>query len=83
MNDKHELIRRIEINPKVMAGKPVIHGTRLTVGLILGLLADGWTNDQILAEYKKIDAHDIAACLLFAQEALDDFAFMPIPADNC
>jgi uncharacterized protein (DUF433 family) len=64
MEQRDELIKRIEINPRIMGGKPVIHGTRIAVGLILGLLVEGWTNAEILAEYK-INEQDIAACLLW------------------
>ena len=46
-----ELLQRITLNPKVMAGKPIIQGTRLTVEYILNLLAHGATTEEILAEY--------------------------------
>lgn len=82
MLTKEELLCRIEIDPEVMVGKPVIRGTRLTVAHILGLLAAGWTNKQIITEYKKIDENDIAACLLFAHEAIDDVTFIPL-TNNC
>lgn len=82
MNEKNDLIKRIEINTKIMAGKPVIHGTRLPVALILGLMAEGWTTAEILREYSNINEQDILACLLFAQATLDDFAFMPVLANS-
>lgn len=66
-----DLLSRIERDADVMAGKPVIRGTRLTVDHILGLLAAGWKTEQILTEYKKINGEDIAACLLFAQDIVD------------
>lgn len=78
-----ELLCRIEIDPDVMVGKPVIRGTRLTVAHILGLLAAGWKTEQILTEYKKINEDDIAACLLFAHEAMNDVTFVPLAANNC
>jgi uncharacterized protein (DUF433 family) len=83
MLTKEDLLYRIEIDPEVMVGKPVIRGTRLTVAHILGLLAAGWTTEQITTEYKKIDENDIAACLLFAHEAMNDLTFVPLTADNC
>lgn len=49
--DDSKLLERIAINPKVMVGKPVIRGTRLTVQHILGLLASGMIIDEILQEY--------------------------------
>ena len=51
MNEK-ALLERIEINSKIMGGKPVIKGTRLTVEFILKLLANGATIEEILKEYK-------------------------------
>ena len=60
MNDKN-LRERITINPKVMAGKPVIQGTRLTVEYILGLLAQGTTMEEILLEYPGLVKDDIGA----------------------
>ncbi len=65
MNDQ-ELLQRITTNPEVMAGKPVIAGTRLTVDNILNLLAHGATVAEILAEYKGLTTEDIKACCLFA-----------------
>lgn len=76
---KHDkLLKRIVIDPKIMVGKPIIKGTRLTVQYIVGLLAEGATIDEILEEYKGLTKEDIEACLLFASEALEDTAFMPL-----
>ena len=73
-----ELLKRIDVNPKVMVGKPVIHGTRLTVEYILGILAQGNTAEEILAEYPGLVKEDIQACLLFASRSLQDLDFMPL-----
>jgi uncharacterized protein (DUF433 family) len=73
-----ELLARITINPKVMVGKPVIKGTRLTVAHILGLLAHGATAAEILDEYKGLAVEDIQACQLFAAEALEKSSFVPL-----
>ena len=54
-----QLLERIATNPKVMCGKPVIRGTRLTVEYILNLLAHGATVGEILQEYKGITREDI------------------------
>jgi uncharacterized protein (DUF433 family) len=70
------LLERIVINPKVMVGKPVIRGTRLTVEYILGLLAHGSTMEKILVEYPGLEKDDIYACLLFASRALQDASFV-------
>ncbi len=77
MNDE-TLLERITLNPKVMVGKPVIRGTRLTVEFILNLLAHGATTDEILDEYDGLTLEDIQACLLFARESLSRTDFMPL-----
>jgi uncharacterized protein (DUF433 family) len=79
--DKHQLLQRIVINPKVIVGKPVIRGTRLTVQYILGLLAHGATIDEILSEYGGLTREDVLACLLFATEALDSTTFIPLTTE--
>ncbi|MCU0515786.1 MAG: DUF433 domain-containing protein [Oscillatoria sp. Prado101] len=63
-----QLLERIVLNPKVMAGKPVIRGTRLSVEYILNLLAHGATVAEILEEYEGLCAEDIQGCILFASQ---------------
>jgi len=72
------LLERITLNPKVMVGKPVIRGTRLTVEFILNLLAHGATTAEILDEYDGLTLEDVQACLLFARESLSRTDFMPL-----
>jgi uncharacterized protein (DUF433 family) len=72
------LLDRIVVNPRVMAGKPVIQGTRLTVDYILNLLAHGATEGEILTEYDGLTRADIHACLLFAAQSLESTFFMPL-----
>jgi uncharacterized protein (DUF433 family) len=72
------LHKRIELNPEILAGKPVIKGTRLSVQFILGLLAHGETPQSIIEEYSYITEEDIRACLLFANEVLDSNFFTPM-----
>ena len=67
----NQLLERITANPRVMVGKPVIRGTRLTVEYILNLLAHGATEAEILNEYQGLTREDIQASLLFAAQALD------------
>jgi uncharacterized protein (DUF433 family) len=62
------LLARITIDPKVMTGKPVIKGTRLTVDYVLNLLAHGATTAEIIQEYGGVTEADIQACLLFGTE---------------
>lgn len=63
---------RIASDPAVLAGKPVIKGTRISVELILSWLANGWTYEQILASYPHIAREDILAALAFAGEMMRD-----------
>ena len=59
---------RITLDPEVMVGKPVIRGTRITVEFIIGLLAQGWTEQEILTSYPHLTREDILACLAYAQD---------------
>jgi uncharacterized protein (DUF433 family) len=54
---------RIIVDPKVLTGKPVIRGTRLSVEFVIGLMADGWSEAEILANYPGIGHDDVIACL--------------------
>lgn len=76
-----QLLKRVMIDPKVMVGKPVIKGTRLTVEYILNLLAHGTTVAEILEEYEGLTQEDIYGCLLFATKALENTTFMPLTAE--
>ena len=61
-----QLLARITADPRVMAGKPVVRGTRLSVEYLVKLLAHGATEAEIRTEYPGLTAEDIAACLLVA-----------------
>ena len=78
--DDQQLLGRITLDPKVMVGKPIIKGTRLTVEYILNLLAHGATIDEIVDEYTGLTPDDIRACLLFATKSLESTAFVPLMA---
>jgi uncharacterized protein (DUF433 family) len=69
MNEKM-LLKRIVINPKIMLGKPVIKGTRLTVELIIEKLAYGETIEDLKREYPFITEEDIRAALLYAAKRI-------------
>jgi len=60
----------IEINPKIMLGKPVIKGTRITVEHIISMLAQGLSIEEILIEYKGLRKEEILACLQYAENIL-------------
>ena len=72
---EEKLLGRIVIDPKVMTGKPIIKGTRLTVQHILGLLAQGMEIKDVLQEYTGLTKEDIFACFMFAQQTLENTAF--------
>ena len=80
--ENKKLLERIVLNPKIMAGKPIIQGTRLTVGFILSLLAHGASESEILNEYKGLTKEDIQACLLFATKSMANTDFMPLMEES-
>ena len=61
---------RITLDPKVLAGKPVVRGTRLSVEFVIGLLADGWSHADVLGQYPGLTEEDLAACLAYARDML-------------
>ncbi len=75
-----QLLEKIIVDPKIMVGKPIIKGTRITVQLILNMLAQGISMDEILQDYPHITKEDIMACLVFASKTIDDIKFMTISA---
>ena len=79
---ENQLLERIILNPRIMVGKPVIRGTRLTVEYILNLLAHGATEAEILQEYAGLTREDIQACLLFAAQSLESTLFMPLTMET-
>ena len=66
--DRHELIKRISIDPRVCGGKPCIRGHRIWVSLILDFLASGLDFEAIMKCYPGIDADDIRACIAYGAE---------------
>jgi uncharacterized protein (DUF433 family) len=63
-----DLLERIAVDPTVRFGKPCVRGTRITVGDILGYLAAGMTEGQIVAEFPRLTGEDVRACLAYAAE---------------
>lgn len=78
MNETLE--QRITINPAVMAGKPVIRGTRIPVELIVRMLGQGIAEEAILREYPRLHPDDIRAALTYAANVLADETVFPLPA---
>jgi len=63
-----EFGERITIDPNVRFGKPCVRGTRITVGDVLGYLASGMTEAELLADFSSLSHEDVLACLAFAAE---------------
>ena len=77
-----QLLARISVDPRIMVGKPVIAGTRLTVEYILGLFAHGATIEDVLDEYEHLTVEDIQACFLFASKSLEQVALLPLAVEQ-
>jgi len=73
--------KRIEINPAIMMGKPVIRGTRITVALILHKLADGASERELLEDYPQLTIKDIRAAVAYgaASVAHEEVVLLPDP----
>lgn len=74
------LSERIVVDPQILAGKPVIRGTRLAVEFVLELLAAGQPESEILASYPGLTREDILACLSYASYLAHEYKAFPIPA---
>ena len=61
---------RVVLDPAVLAGKPVIRGTRLSVDFVISLMADGWTEADILRNYPGLCHDDVTACLAYSRDIL-------------
>lgn len=70
---------RIEVNPLILVGKPVIKGTRISVELVVELLARGYSVEQIIRQYDHITAEDIQACLAYASDVLSSERVYAVP----
>jgi len=70
---------RITIDPDVLVGKPVVKGTRLAVEHVVGLLAGGWSEADILRNYPGLARDDILACLSYAHDRLAAERVYPVP----
>ncbi len=71
---------RIELRPEVLAGKPVVKGTRLAVEFVVDLLAQGCSEETIIANYPTLASEDIKACLRYASAALHAEKVYPLKA---
>jgi uncharacterized protein (DUF433 family) len=73
---------RITVDPKILVGKPIIRGTRISVEFIIDLLARGWTVEQILKEYDHLTAEDVQACLAYAGELVKEEKVYSLPTSR-
>ena len=69
---------RVVSNPDILVGKPTVKGTRISVELILGWLASGWTHQMILESYPQLTDEDILAALAFAAEMMREEQYIAI-----
>ena len=63
-------VRRIVLNPEILGGKPTIEGTRLSIDHILGLLADGMSQQKIVDSYPELAIDDVRSAIQYAAEAI-------------
>ena len=63
---RSELLKRITVRPDVFGGKPIVRDMRLSVELILSLLAQGVTTEELLDDYPRLEADDVRACIAYA-----------------
>ena len=76
-----ELLKRISINPNVCFGKPCIRGHRIWVSLVLNLLANGWTIQEVLENYPGIKEADVLACIAYGAE-MSRGRYVEIPTEG-
>ena len=74
------MLDRIVVDPAVLVGKPVVKGTRLAVEFIIDLLAQGWTEAEVLRNYPNLTHEDILACLSYASLRLKAERVYPLAA---
>lgn len=71
----------IHADPNILVGKPVVKGTRLAVDFILGLFANGWTEQQVLANYPALTPESLRAVFAFAAESVRDESLYTLAAE--
>lgn len=67
---EQELLKRITANPKIFGGKPIVRGMRISVELVLSLLAQGETAEDVLTDYPDLTREDLQACLAYAHAVI-------------
>ena len=69
---------RITVDRRILVGKPVVKGTRISVEVVVDLLAAGWTHEQVLDSYPTLRPDDIRACLAYASDLLHSEKVFPL-----
>ena len=78
MPDNHELLKRITARPDVFGGKPIIRDMRISVELILSLLSQGATQEELLDDYPELEPKDIRACIAYAHAVIVGDTLAPV-----
>ena len=68
----------IHTDPAILVGKPIVKGTRLSVDFLLGLLAEGWSEDQILENYPQLSHESLQAIFAFSAEVMREEVIYPL-----
>lgn len=80
--DEQKLLERINVNPNIFGGKPIIRGRRLAVEHVLGMLAAGDTPDILLQGYPWLEREDIQACLVYARRMVGHERIEPFKIES-
>ena len=78
MPDNHEILQRITARPDVFGGKPIIRDMRISVELILSLLSQGATQEEVMDDYPNLEPDDIRACIAYAHTVISGDTLAPI-----
>ena len=70
MLNNHELLKRITARPDVFGGKPIIRDLRISVELVLGLMSQGATQEELLDDYPDLEPEDVRACIAYAHTVI-------------
>ncbi len=76
---RDELLGRITADPDIFGGKPIVRGMRISVELVLSLLAQGETEDALLDDYPELEPEDIRACLAYARAVIANDTLEAVP----
>ncbi len=80
MTASYELLNRITARPEVFGGKPIVRDMRISVELILSLLSQGATQEELLDDYPGLELEDIRACIAYAHTVIAGDTLAPVSA---